>query len=70
VWQRGEAQQAIAVNHRLIRWDTAVDKFSCHRRLAKALYEDPVVVQAVYEKGVLKPSQPLDLAEQQVVKSA
>lgn len=28
---------------------------------------DPVVVQAVYEKGVLKPSQPLDLAEQQVV---
>jgi len=25
------------------------------------------VVQAVYEKGVLKPSQPLDLAEQQVV---
>jgi len=35
--------------------------------LAKALREDPVVVQAVYEKGVLKPSQPLDLAEQQVV---
>jgi len=32
--------------------------------------EDPVVVQAVYEKGVLKPSQPLDLAEQQVVQSA
>lgn len=28
---------------------------------------DPVVVQAVYEKGVLKPIQPLDLAEQQVV---